>query len=220
MRHQEEVEDGEMGLSKKKRERKRERERQREWGNFLEISANLPNGTLTKNVGPLFREGGNGDRIGVRLPAGTIGNRQVESSSMALWFMRTLRDLPSMTSLNGRILFHQLPFAPFSHSYLLLLPSSFPRLPSLPPSSVESVDVINVSSLTIEKLRRSNALQSHKKCDILWISIFSRGVQCRSVCNIFGLADHGHRIHVEVKLVGHHGPISGLDSKLWQVSRG
>ena len=30
MRHQEEVEDGEMGLSKKKRERKRERQRDRE----------------------------------------------------------------------------------------------------------------------------------------------------------------------------------------------
>ena len=40
MRRQEEVEDGEMGLSKKKRESQRAR------GNFLEISANLPNGTL------------------------------------------------------------------------------------------------------------------------------------------------------------------------------
>ena len=45
-----------MGLSKKKRAKKRE-ERERGRGNFPEISANLPNGTLTTNVGFLFREG-------------------------------------------------------------------------------------------------------------------------------------------------------------------
>ena len=77
MRRQEEVEDGEMGLSKKKRESQRAR------GNFLEISANLPNGTLTTNVGFLFKEGRK-IKLGMTpLPASTIGTRQIEGPTLS-----------------------------------------------------------------------------------------------------------------------------------------
>ena len=57
-RRQEKVGEGELDGPVEKEEGKREREERREEGNFFEISANLPNGTLRASTYDMCRQGG------------------------------------------------------------------------------------------------------------------------------------------------------------------